>query len=148
MSGRALSDTTAARIVSDTLDAVIYADRTGTIRLWNAGAESIFGHSPEDALGESLDLIIPEKHRRAHWTGWERVMDSGETRYGADPLSVPGIRADGTRVSLEFSITMLKDDEGRIEGIAAVMRDVSKRWEETRDLRKRVRELEAQLSGS
>ncbi len=139
-------DTTAARIVADTLDAVIYADRTGAIRLWNAGAERIFGHSAADALGQSLDMIIPDKHRGAHWNGWDRVMASGETKYGSDPLSVPGVRADGSRVSLEFSITMFKDSEGRVEGVAAVMRDVGKSWREKQDLRERVRELEKQLN--
>lgn len=127
--GRA--DATAARIVADTLDAVVYADRAGTIRLWNGGAERIFGHSPGEAVGRSLDMIIPEKHRGAHWQGWERVMASGTTRYGAEPLAVPGIRADGSRVSLEFSLTMLKNADGEIEGVAAIMRDVTKRWEET-----------------
>lgn len=135
--------TTAARVVGTTLDAVIYADRSGVIRLWNHGAEKMFGHSAAEAIGQSLDLIIPEKHRRAHWDGWDRVMASGKTRYGADPLAVPGLRADGSRMSLEFSITMLKDDAGEIEGIAAVLRDVSKRWEETRQLRQQIRDLKA-----
>ena len=135
-----LVDATAARIVADTLDAVVYADRTGTIRMWNGGAERLFGHSAGEAIGRSLDMIIPEKHRRAHWQGWDRVMSSGTTRYGANPLAVPGLRADGSRVSLEFSITMLKDADGEIEGVAAIMRDVTKRWEETRRLREQVRE--------
>lgn len=142
----AFFDATAARIVAGTLDAIIYADREGLIRLWNVGAERIFGHSAAEALGKSLDLIIPEKHRRAHWAGWDRVMETGETKYGSDPLAVPGLRADGSRVSLEFSICMLKDPEGRIEGVAVVMRDVTERWEESRSLRERVRELEARLS--
>lgn len=140
---------TAARIIADTtLDAVIYADRSGEIRLWNDAAEALFGHSAEQAIGQSLNLIVPEKHRRAHWSGWERVMDTGETRYGEKPLAAPGMTADGERVSLEFSITMLKDADGQIEGIAAVLRDVSERWQRERDLRKRVQELESQLTES
>ena len=134
---------TAARIVADsTLDAVIYADRSGTIRLWNDAAEELFGHTAEQAVGQSLDLIIPEKHRGAHWTGWERVMGSGKTRYGHDPLAAPGVKANGERVSLEFSIVMLKDEDGQIEGIAAILRDVGKRWEREKALRAKVRELE------
>lgn len=137
---------TAARIISDsTLDAVVYADRNGVIQLWNDAAVSLFGHTAEQAIGQSLDLIIPEKHRGTHWSGWERVMDSGKTRYGQEPLAVPGITAEGERISLEFSITMLKDADGEIEGIAAILRDVSKRWQAERDLRKRVAELEGQL---
>ena len=134
---------TAERIVAGTQDAVIYADRDGVIRLWNAGAERIFGWSAGEAAGESLDIIVPEKHRKPHWRGWYRVMDTGLTRYGADPLAVPGLRKDGSIVSLEFSITMLKDSEGGIEGIAAILRDVTKRWNRERALQKRVRELEA-----
>lgn len=134
---------TAERIVAGTQDAVIYADRDGVIRLWNSGAERIFGWSAEEAAGESLDIIVPEKHRKPHWRGWYRVMDTGLTRYGADPLAVPGLRKDGSIVSLEFSITMLKDSGGGIEGIAAILRDVTKRWNRERALQKRVRELEA-----
>lgn len=129
-------------IESTTLDAVIYADRSGIIRLWNDAAETIFGHSAQDAIGQSLDLIIPEKHQDAHWTGWDKVMRTKETKYGLDPLAAPGITADGKRVSLEFSITMLVDADGEIEGIAAVLRDVSKRWEKEKELRMKVRELE------
>lgn len=137
---------TAARIISDTtLDAVVYADRSGTIRLWNNAAEMLFGHTAEQAIGQSLDLIIPEKHRGAHWTGWDRVMESGDTKYGSEPLAAPGQAADGSKVSLEFSITMLKTSDGHIEGIAAILRDVSARWQREKDLRERVRELEQKL---
>lgn len=135
------------RIVHETsLDAVIYADKGGVIRLWNQAATTIFGYSAEDALGQSLDLIIPEKHRDSHWTGWDRVMESGSTRYGSEPLSAPGQRADGSKVSLEFSITILKDADGTIEGIAAVLRDVSARWEKERAIREELRALKAQQS--
>lgn len=136
-------DQTAARIVAGTQDAVIYADHSGIIRMWNVGAQRIFGWTPEEAVGETLDIIVPEKHRKAHWRGWGRVMDTGLTRYGADPLAVPGLRKDSSTVSLEFSITMLKDSEGEIEGVAAILRDVTKRWNRERALHARVRELES-----
>lgn len=132
-------------ITGSTLDAVVYADHSGTIRLWNDAAVDMFGWSAEDAVGQSLELIIPEKMRDAHWTGWDRVMETGVTRYGLEPLTAPGVRKDGTRVSLEFSIVMLKDAEGRVEGVAAVLRDVTARWEKERALKRRVRELENQL---
>lgn len=140
-------DKISARIVADTLDAVIYCDRSGTIRLWNTGAERIFGWTSEEAVGQNLDIIIPEKHRRVHWEGWERVMETGVTRYGADPLAVPGLHKDGSTMSLEFSILLMHGEDGdsdRIEGIAAILRDVSKRWKREKELRARVRELEAQ----
>lgn len=132
----------APRIIEEsTLDAVIYADRSGAIRLWNDAATELFGYSAEEAVGQSLDLIVPEKHRKAHWTGWDRVMETGRTKYGKDPLSAPGMTKHGKRVSLEFSIVMLKDTGGKVEGVAAIMRDVSKRWERDRKMIEELREL-------
>ena len=136
-----------ARTVADSLfaasaDAVVATDREGIIRRWNPGAERIFGHRADEAIGQSLDLIIPERLRAAHWQGWRRVMETGESRYGhGDLLSVPGIRKDGQRISVEFTIVPLKDEAGRIAGLAAVMRDVTKRFEEMKalGLRQRVR---------
>lgn len=131
----------AAQIVANTPDAVIHADREGVIRLWNDGATRIFGHSAEEAVGASLDIIIPEKHRGPHWSGWDRVMATGETRYSTDSLSVPGVHADGSKLALEFSIAILQNTEGEIEGIAAILRDTTKRWEQTQALRAQIREL-------
>ncbi|MDR7330559.1 PAS domain-containing protein [Corynebacterium guangdongense] len=132
----------APRIIEEsTLDAIIYADRSGVIQLWNDAAVELFGYSTEEAVGQSLDLIVPEKHRKAHWTGWDRVMETGHTKYGKDPLSAPGMTKNGDRVSLEFAIVMLKDTGGRVEGVAAIMRDVSKRWERDRKMIEELREL-------
>lgn len=133
------------RIIAETQEAVIYTDRDGVILLWNSGATSIFGFSESEALGQSLDLIIPEKLRKRHWDGWNRVIETGVTKYGSEPLAVPGQRADGSRVSLEFSITMLRDDADQITGIAAILRDVTQRWEQDKALRRRLAEAEAQI---
>ena len=134
------------RIVGEAQDAIIYADREGVIRLWNAGAETIFGYAAEEALGQSLDLIIPERQRQRHWDGFHRVMATGETRYGPGSLlAVPAMRKDGTRISVEFSIAMLRDEHSSLMGIAAILRDVSERFERDRTLRGRLAELEAQL---
>jgi PAS domain S-box-containing protein len=131
------------RVVDEAQDAIIYADREGTIRLWNAGAQEIFGYSESEAVGRSLDLIVPEKQRKRHWDGWERVMATGESKYGSrDVLAVPALHADGTRISLEFSIAMHRGADGRIAGISAILRDVTKRWHADRELRSRLRELE------
>lgn len=136
-----------AQIVDAAQDAIVYADRDGTIRLWNSGAERMFGYTAVEAVGESLDLIIPERQRKRHWEGWDRVMATGETRYSSGAvLAVPGVHADGTRISLEFSIAMHRDADGKIAGISAILRDVTARWNETRDLRKRLRELESEPS--
>lgn len=138
------------RIVADSIlaaaaDAVVATDRDGTIRLWNPGAERIFGYSAEEALGQSLDLIIPEALRARHWEGWRRVMNTGESQYGEGSLlSVPGLRKDGQRISLEFTIIPLKDEAGAMTGMAAVMRDVTKQFNEMKALRQRL----AQAAGS
>lgn len=139
---------TAARLFAETQEAIIYASRDGMIRLWNGGAEVMFGWDAGEAVGKSLDIIIPEKHRKPHWDGWDRVMGSGETRYGSEPLKVPGITKDGSKISLEFSITILKDEAGSIEGVAAFLRDVSAEWEEKKALHVRLRGLEKELESA
>jgi PAS domain S-box-containing protein len=126
-------------IVSASADAVVAADRSGIIRLWNPGAERIFGHRAGEAVGQSLDLIIPERLRTAHWEGWRRVVETGRSRYGDGGfLSVPAIRKNGERISVEFTIVPLKDESGRMVGMAALMRDVTKRFEETKALRRQL----------
>ncbi len=121
-------------------DAIIATDRDGRIVFWNPGAERIFGFAPREALGQSLDLIIPENLRARHWEGFRRVMETGTSRYGhGDLLSVPGMTREGRRISVEFTILMLRDDEG-ITGTVAVMRDVTKRFEEVRELRRKLAE--------
>jgi len=133
-----------ARLVADGIlaaaaDAVVATDDQGTIRLWNPGAERIFGHPAGEALGQSLDLIIPERLRARHWQGFHEVVRTGKSRYGqGDLLSVPGIRRDGQRISLEFTIVPLKDAAGRIIGMAAVMRDVTARFEEIKRLKQQL----------
>lgn len=130
------------QIVQNAPDAIVVADREGTIRLWNAGAEAIFGYRADEAVGGSLDLIIPERQRARHWDGYRRVMATGVTRYGRDLLAVPAVRKDGSRISLEFTILPLRDAGGDIAGVAAILRDVTERWEQDRALRQRLAALE------
>src|SRR5262249_61441311 len=101
------------QIVEGTQEAIVFADRDGMIRLWNAGAEAMFGYLTEEAIGQSLDLIIPERQRGRHWEGYRKVMATGVTRYGTELLAVPAVRKDGTRISLEFTIVLLRDDMGQ-----------------------------------
>lgn len=123
--------------LSEMPDGVLLADDEGVIRTWNAGCERIFGFSAEEALGQSLDIIIPENLRARHWEGYEQTMRTGKTRYGAgDLLGVPALRKDGTRISVEFSIVPFRNSDGRLVGIGAVMRDVTKKFEEMKALRK------------
>jgi PAS domain S-box-containing protein len=120
-------------------DAIIASDSDGRITFWNPGAERIFGFSRAEAMGRSLDLIIPERLRARHWAGYNEVMRTGESRYGhGDLLSVPALRRDGTRLSIEFTIVPLKDETGAMTGMAAILRDVTARFEEMRALRQRA----------
>jgi PAS domain S-box-containing protein len=134
-------------LVERTDHAVIAADADGTIRFWNPAAEAMFGHARADAIGASLDLIIPTQLRRRHWDGYRRVMATGETEYGGRTLAVPAVRADGMRISVEFTVTLLIGEDGAVTGIAAIIRDVTAQWEEGRALRRRLAELERELAG-
>lgn len=134
------------QIVSEARDAIIFADTKGIIRLWNRGAVEIFGHPAAIALGQPLDLIIPEPLRQRHNQGYQRVMASGQTKYGQELLAVPGLRQDQARISLEFTITIIKDDQGRVLGAAAIIRDVTERWHKERERQKRLADLEAKLA--
>src|SRR6266404_4052073 len=117
-------------------DAIIATDRDGRITFWNPGAERIFGFTAADAVGQSLDLIIPENLRARHWDGYRHVMQTGQSRYGeGDLLAVPGLRKDGSRVSLEFTVAMIGDEAGEMVGVAAILRDVTARFEEMKALR-------------
>jgi PAS domain S-box-containing protein len=136
------------RIVDSSPDGIIFADQDGIIRLWNAGAERIFGYTAGEAVGQMLDIIVPEKIRERHWEGYFRVMKTGETRYGTALLSVPGIRKDGSRVSLEFSVALIRDEDGALLGVSAVIRDVTARWQKEREMEERLAPLEGIAKGA
>lgn len=132
------------RLVAESRDAIIFVDKDGLVRLWNAGAEAMFGYRAGEMEGQSLDRIIPDPLRARHNEGFRRVMARGESRYGADLLAVPGLKKDGSRISLEFTLTLSKDDAGTVLGAAAIMRDVTMRWQREREMKKRL----AALAGS
>jgi PAS domain S-box-containing protein len=132
-----------AQLVAAAGDAIVAADPQGKVTLWNPAAERIFGFSREEALGQSLDLIIPERFRQRHWDGYDKVMRSGETRYGTQVLRVPALRKDGRPLSIAFTVALLKDADGKVQSIVAIMRDDTERWNEERSLKKRVAELGA-----
>ena len=137
----------AERLVAGMSDAIVYADAEGVIRLWNRAATRIFGFAEAEALGRSLDLIIPENLRERHWQGYHATMQTGQSRYGdGQILSVPAVRKDGTRVSVEFTIVPFADDAGKMIGIAAIMRDVTARFEELRALRRQLADHSAATS--
>ena len=126
-------------LLQSTADAVIVTNLDGAITVWNAGAVRIFGHTVSEATGRSLDLIIPENQRARHWAGFREVMRTGQSRYsGGDILAVPALHKDGRRISLEFTIAPVKDTAGRITGLVSVLRDVTARFDEIRELRRKA----------
>lgn len=129
----------AEAILATASDAIIAIDKDGIINFWNPGAVRIFGFAAEEAMGHSVDLIIPENLRARHWAGYSRVMVTGESRYGeGDILAVPALAKDGRRLSVEFTIVMLRDAQNLPAGTAAILRDVTKRFEETRKLKRQL----------
>ena len=131
-----LGDVHLAGLIRELADAVVVADTAGTICFWNGAAERVFGWTAEEAVGASLDLIIPERQRTRHWDGYRSVMSTGTTKYGSDLLRVPSLHADGRRRSIAFTVTLLKDAEGAVTGIAAVVRDETERWNQEQELRR------------
>jgi PAS domain S-box-containing protein len=126
-------------VLSTSADAIVAADKDGIIYFWNPGAERMFGYPSGEAVGQSLDIIIPERLRQRHWDGYSRVMRGGRSRYeSGDVLAVPAIKRDGTRISIEFTIVSLRDGAGTLTGLAAIMRDVTKRFEEMRALKQKL----------
>jgi PAS domain S-box-containing protein len=132
------------QIIEGSPEAIILGDATGIIRLWNAAAEALFGFTAEEAVGQSMDLIIPERLRGRHWDGYHKVMATGVSRYGSgDLLAVPAVTKSGHTISIEFTIQMLKGAAGEIVGPVATIRDVTKRFQREKEMARRLKELEA-----
>lgn len=143
-SGNPLSAEVATRILDGSPDAILIADAGGLVRYWNSAAERVFGFSASEAVGTSMDFIIPERLRGRHWDGWETTMKTGVTRYGEGQLlAVPALHKDGRQISIEFSIQLLKDSAGKIELVIAVFRDVTERYARDKALRAQLKALEA-----
>lgn len=121
-------------------DALLVCDCKGQIVYWNQACTRIFGWSAQEALGQNLDLIIPEKHRTKHWMGWDQAMESGHSHYGSSLLSVPALHQSGQRLSIAFSISLIKE-EGKVQGILALVRDESARFEEIKKLKAQIAAL-------
>jgi PAS domain S-box-containing protein len=134
------------RLVQAAGDAIIAADPEGRIVSWNPAAERIFGFTAQEALGQTLDLIIPERFRARHWDGYKQVMRTGQTKYGTEVLRVPARHKDGRPLSIGFTVALLSREDGDTEAITAIVRDETSRWNEERSLRERLRKLEEQQS--
>lgn len=130
------------QVVDAAPDGVVIVDREGTIRYWNRGAQRIFGFDAAEAVGSSLDVIIPERLRERHWEAFTTAVAKGESRYGADDLlAVPALRADGERISIEFTVVLVPGEDG-IRYVGAVIRDVTERRARETELRRRLADLE------
>jgi len=126
-------------------DAIVVSDGSGAVNLWNPAAERLFGFTQAEAIGKSLDLIIPERLRERHWAGYRKTMTSGETRYAHDLLRVPAVHKDGRTLSIAFTVGLLFGPQREVIGIVAVIRDETTRFAEERNLRKRIAELEKHI---
>jgi PAS domain S-box-containing protein len=135
------------QIVEGAGDAIMVCDAKGAITLWNRAAERIFGFTEAEALGQSLDMIIPQRQRQRHWDGYQKTMETGITKYGADLLRVPALHKDGHTLSIAFTVSMLFSQSREVTGIVAIVRDETTRFAEERKLRARLQEAEATIKG-
>jgi len=133
------------QLVAGAGDSIIVADAKGAIVLWNKASERIFGFTEAEALGQSLDLIIPERQRQRHWDGYDKTMETAITRYGSSLLKVPALHKDGRTLSIAFTVSLLQSPDGKVTGIAAFVRDETERFTEDRKLRARLNEAEQLL---
>ena len=135
------------QLVEGAGDAIMVCDAQGAITLWNRAAERIFGFTETEALGQSLDMIIPQRQRQRHWDGYHKTMETGITKYGADLLRVPALHKDGHTLSIAFTVSMLFSQSREVTGIVAIVRDETTRFAEERKLRARLQEAEATIKG-
>ncbi len=128
-------------------DAVIFAGTDGVITYWNEAATRIFGQSVSAAMGQNLDIIIPEQYREAHWTGFDRALAAGDTKYRGQSLATRSVRTDGEKIYVELSFAIIKDASGTAIGAIATARDITERFTADRDMRRKLRELEKAAAG-
>lgn len=135
----------AALLVAQAPDAMIFAGTDGIIQVWNTAATELFGFPAEKAIGQNLDIIIPESFRERHWTGFDRALAAGESKYRGQSLPTRAMRAGGEQFYVELSFAIIKDASGTVVGALANARDITERFENDRQQRRRLRELEAQV---
>ena len=135
-----------AALVNAIGDALIVSDVEGRVVVWNAAAERLFGWTEAEALGQRMDMIIPERLRKRHWEGYDKSMQTGETRYAHDVLRVPAVDKAGRSMSIAFTVFMLFGLDGKPSACGSVIRDETERFAQDRELRKRVADLEARLA--
>jgi PAS domain S-box-containing protein len=127
-------------------DAIIFADCAGVIRLWNQAAETMFGHGATDAIGQTLDLIVPEPYRVAHWAGFSHAVKQGRFAKGDALLTSRALRKDGRIIAVELSAAIVRGPSGQVQGIMAIGRDVTERCARDQAQHERIASLERQLA--
>lgn len=134
-------------LIEHLADAVIFADCAGLIRVWNAGAEAVFGYPADEVLGQRLDLIIPERLRAAHWTAFDAAIATGKMKHGRESMTTRSMHKDGSDLYVDLSFALVRDDDGHILGAVAVARDITARYQAEKQTRRRLAELEAASGG-
>ena len=137
----------ASWLIEQSPDAMIYSDIQGRVRVWNAAASKMFGFSAEQAIGQSLDIIIPEKLRKAHWRGFDAAIAAGVTKHSGKPMPTKALRADGSEFYTEMGFALIFNNKGEVVGTVAQARDITERFEKGRAERQRLQELEKRLAG-
>ncbi|MBP7189298.1 MAG: PAS domain S-box protein [Thiopseudomonas sp.] len=137
----------ASWLIEQSPDAMIYSDIQGRVRVWNAAASKMFGFSAEQAIGQSLDIIIPEKLRKAHWRGFDAAIAAGVTKHSGKPMPTKALRADGSEFYTEMGFALIFNNQGEVVGTVAQARDITERFEKGRAERQRLQELEKRLAG-
>jgi PAS domain S-box-containing protein len=132
-------------LISQVSDAVIFTDREGLIRFWNAGAEAVFGHAAHDVMGGPVEVIIPERLRAAHRAGFDTAIRTGQTRHGRESMTTRSMHRDGRVLYVDMSFALVTDAAGGVLGAVAVARDITERFHAEKDARKRRAELEAEV---
>ena len=133
-------------LIEGLADAIIFTDRDGLIRVWNAGAEAIFGHRADEVIGKSLDVLIPDRLRSAHWAGFDTAMETGQLKHVRQSMTTRSIHKDGSVLYIDMSFALVRDDTGLVLGAVAVARDVTDHFKAERETRKRLAELEARVN--
>lgn len=137
-----MDDHLLALLLGQSPDAVIFAGNDGTIVYWNEAAQRIFGYAPGEAIGMRLDIIIPEQFREAHWRGFDRALAARDTQYRGKVLPTRAIRADGETIYVELSFAIIKEEAGPVLGALALARDITEHFNQDREMRRKLRELE------
>ena len=133
-------------LIEDLADAMIFTDRDGLIRVWNSGAEAVFGHRADEIIGKSLDVLIPDRLRSGHWAGFDTAIETGQLKHMRQSMTTRSIHKDGSDLYIDVSFALVRDDTGLVLGAVAVARDVTDRFKAERDARKRLAELEARVN--